>query len=63
MEKRKDAQQTMLSLNSEEGNLLTSQTDILEEVKNYFANHIILKTNFTAKSQSSNFGFKTKFQS
>ena len=36
MEKRKDAQQTMLSLNSEEGNLLTSQTDILEEVKNYF---------------------------
>ena len=36
MEKRKDVQQTMLSLNSEKGKLLTSQTDILEEVKNYF---------------------------
>ena len=35
MEKRKDAQQTMLSLNSEEGKLLTSQADTLEEVKNY----------------------------
>ena len=36
MEKRKDAQKTMFSLNSEEGKLLTSQADILEEVKNYF---------------------------
>lgn len=35
-EKRKDAQQTMLSLNSDKGKLLTSQTDILEEVRNYF---------------------------
>ena len=49
MEKRKDAQQTMLSLNSEEGNLLTSQTDILEEVKNYFCKPYNLQDQFYSK--------------